>query len=258
MSPAEICARLQQAHLPAFECSPAPIEGVRVRTPLMYPDGGIIDVFVVPRAGRLEVTDFGEALGWLRLQSPSGQFSPKQKRLLEDVCLTLGVELFRGQLLKRVQDDDVHTAVLQVAQAALRVSDLWFTMRTRAVESVADEVADWLEEKRIPFERNVSLAGRSGRSWTIDFQTRLPKRTSLVFVLATGSSSAARRVTEHVVAGLYDLNHLKVVQPGLAFVSLFDDTEDVWKEEDFRLVEDLSIPARWSRPDEFERILQAA
>jgi|DewCreStandDraft_4_1066084.scaffolds.fasta_scaffold06592_7 hypothetical protein len=258
MNPAEICARLQQAHLPAFECGPAPIEGVRVRTPLMYPDGGIIDVFVVPRAGRLEVTDFGEALGWLRLQSSSGQLSPRQKRLLEDVCLTLGVELFRGQILKRVQEEELHHAVLQVAQAALRVSDLWFTMRTRAVESVADEVADWLEERRIPFERNVSLAGRSGRSWTIDFQTRLPERTSLVFVLATGSSSAARRVTEHVVASLYDLNHLRVVQRDLAFVSLFDDTEDVWKEEDFRLVEDLSIPARWSRPDEFERILQAA
>lgn len=258
MSPAEICALLHEMHPPAFDCSPAPGEAVRVRTPMLYPDGGIIDVFVLPRQGSFDVTDFGEALGWLRLQSPSGQLSPRQKRLLRDVCLTLGVELSGWQLFKRVQTDDLPSAVLRVAQAALRVSDLWFTMRTRAFEVVAEEVADWLEERRIPFDRSVVVPGRSGRSWTIDFRTTPPQRTSLVFVLATGSRSAARRLTEHVVAGLHDLSHLKHNQADLAFVSLFDDTEDVWKEEDFRIVETLSVPARWSRRDEFERILQAA
>lgn len=119
-------------------------------------------------------------------------------------------------------------------------------------------MADWLTEKEIPFDRSVSLAGRSGRTWTVDYQTRLPQRTSLVFLLATGSRAAARRVTERVVASLHDLSHLKVIQPQLGFVSLFDDTEDVWQEEDFRLVQDLSFVARWSRPDEFEAILRAA
>jgi hypothetical protein len=131
-------------------------------------------------------------------------------------------------------------------------------MRTRAVETVADEIGDWLAEKAIPFERDVTHPGRSGRIWKVDYQTHLPERTSLVFLLATGSRAAARRVTEHVVTGLYDLSHLKVVQPRLSFVSLFDDTEDVWQEEDFRLVEGLSRVARWSRPDEFEETLRAA
>jgi hypothetical protein len=54
------------------------------------------------------------------------------------------------------------------------------------------------------------------------------------------------------------LSHLKLVQAKLSFVSLFDDTEDVWQEEDFRLVQKLSTVARWSRPDEFEAILRAA
>jgi hypothetical protein len=231
---------------------------IRVRTPFLYPDGGIIDLFVLERDGRIEVTDFGEALGWLRLQSPGGQLSPKQKRLVEDVCLTLGIELFRGQLVRRVRDGSVSRAVLDVAQAGLRVTDLWFTMRTRAVETVADEIGDWLAEKAIPFERGVTHPGRSGRIWKVDYQTHLPERTSLVFLLATGSRAAARRVTEHVVTGLYDLSHLKVVQPRLSFVSLFDNTEDVWQEEDFRLVEGLSRVARWSRPDEFEETLRAA
>jgi hypothetical protein len=258
MNAEELCASLRFAGPPLFECSPAPRQGIRVRTPFLYPDGGVIDVFVLERDGYVEVTDFGEALGWLRMQSIRGQLSPKQKRLIEDVCLTLGVELFRGQLMRRVEGSRVSEAVVQVAQAALRVADLWFTLRTRAVESVADEVADWLSQREIEFDRGVPLCGRSGRTWTIDFQTHLPERTSLVFLLATGSRAAAKRVTEHVLTGLYDLSHLKVVQPKLSFVSLFDDTEDIWQEEDFRLVQELSTVARWSRPDEFEAILRAA
>lgn len=258
MNPDELCAKLQAAGPRLFECSPAPRVGVRVRTPFLYPDGDVIDVFVVERQGVVEVTDFGEALGWLRTQSVARDLSPKQKRLVQDVCLTLGVELYRGQLVKKTSADDVSAAVYQVAQAALRVADLWFTMRMRAVQTVGEEVADWLTEKEIAFDRNVPKKGRSGRTWTVDYQTRLPQRTALVFLLATGSRAAARRVTEHVVASLYDLSHLKKGQPDLGFVSLFDDTLDVWQEEDFRLVEGLSSVARWSRPDEFEAILRAA
>lgn len=79
-----------------------------------------------------------------------------------------------------------------------------------------------------------------------------------MFVLATGSRSAARRVTEHVLAGWHDLAHLQTGPSALSFVSLFDDTSDVWADEDFRLVEPLSEIARWSEPDEVERLLKAA
>jgi hypothetical protein len=258
MNPNELCAVLRADHSPLFECSAAPKEGIRVRTPFLYPDGGVIDVFVIERDGNFTVTDFGEAVGWLRMQSIGGQPSPKQRRMIEDVCITLGVELFRGQLAMRCGAQGLSQAVVRLGQAVLRVSDLWFTLRTRAAETVSDEVADWLEEKVIPFERAVRHVGRSGRPWTVDYQTRTPQRTCLIFLLSTGSRAAARRVTEHVVAGLYDLSHLRATQLHLSFVSLFDDTEDVWQEEDFRLVEDLSTVARWSRPDEFERVLQAA
>ena len=179
--------------------------------------------------------------------------------MVEDTCQTLGVELHRGQLMLRSgAADGLGEAVLRLAQAAVRVSDLWFTLRTRAVETVADEVTDWLVEKEISFDRAVRQYGRSGQSWTVDYQTRTDDRTSLIFLLSTGSRGAARRIAEHVLAGCVDLSHLKVSQSHLAFVSLFDDTEDVWREEDFSLVEQQSQVARWSRPDEFERILLAA
>ena len=66
-----------------------------------------------------------------------------------------------------------------------------------------------------------------------------------------------RRLAEHVLAGCVDLNHLKLNQPSIVFVSLFDDTEDVWRPEDFSLLEGHTEIARWSRPDEFENLLRA-
>lgn len=50
---------------------------VRVRMPFWYLDGDVIDVFIREEGGTFTVTDLGEALGWLRLQSISDRRSPK-------------------------------------------------------------------------------------------------------------------------------------------------------------------------------------
>ena len=255
----ELCVSIGQSLPPLFVCAPAPQEGVRVRTPLLYPDGGVVDVFVLERGNDYIVTDYGDALGWLGLQSVSRQRSPKQQTLVQDVCQTLRIELFQGQLvLRSVAKDNVGESVLRVAQAAVRISDLWFTLRNQTFQTTAEEVEEWLREKRIPFARQVTKQGRSTQNWPVDFETQTDNRTSLVSLLSAGSRGSAKRITEHTLVGWVDLYHLKSTQPNLAFVSLFDDTEDVWRDEDFLLIESYSEIAYWSRPDEVERILTAS
>ena len=204
------------------------------------------------------LTDLGESLRWLRMQTPSSKRSPRQRKLIEDVCLTHGVELFKGMLVARTSSAaDLAGAVANLAQASMRVADVWFTIRTRSAQSIADDVDEFLSEKSISHDRLVKLPGRSGRIWNVDFQTRTDTRSSLVSVLSTGSRSAARSVAEHVLAGWHDLSHMRG-QQSIQFVSLVDDTADVWSGEDLKLVESLSEVARWSRPDEFEALLRAA
>lgn len=254
----ELCASIGRTLPPLFVCSPAPQGGIRVRTPMLYPDGGVVDVFVLDRGSSYTVTDFGDALGWLSLQSISRQRSPKQQMLIQDVCQTLRIEQLQGQLVLRpATADALAESVLRVAQAVVRVSDLWFTFRSQSFQNTADELDEWLREKQIPFERQVQKQGRSMQNWTIDFETYTDNRTSLVFLLSTGSRGTVRRLAEHVLAGCVDLSHLKADLPILTFVSLFDDTEDVWRPEDFNLVDEHSEVAWWSRPDEFENLLRA-
>ncbi|MYB59450.1 MAG: DUF1828 domain-containing protein [Gemmatimonadetes bacterium] len=108
-----------------FECSPAPQEGVRVRTPLMYPDGGVVDVFVLERDNGYIITDFGDALGSLSMQSVNAQPSPQQNLMIKEICQTLGIDLHSGQLVLRSDvDDTLERTVLRVAQAVVRVSDV--------------------------------------------------------------------------------------------------------------------------------------
>jgi hypothetical protein len=252
------CAQIADQIGALFTCSQHG-DFVRIRTPFLYPDGDILDVFLREVDGVVTITDLGESLRWLRMQTATLKRSPKQKQLLSDICGTHRVELFRGMLMTRVQaGETLSSALIRVSEACIRVSDLWFTLRTRAVQSITDEVAEFLTERQIDFARNDKQVGRSGRVWDVDFHTRTPNHSAFVQVLSTGSRVSAHRVSEYVVASFHDLSHVRIENIGLSFVSLFDDTMDVWAPEDVNLVESISGIARWSRPDQFEQMLRAA
>ena len=114
-------------------------------------------------------------------------------------------------------------------------------------------MSELLTEANVLFQPDL-IIGRSGREWRIDYRTDSAARTAMVSV----PRSAAHRITAHTLAGWVDLHHLKAEQPKLAFVSLFDDTADVWREEDFKMLDEWSEIGLVSHPDEFVRMLQAA
>ena len=76
------------------------------------------------------------------------------------------------------------------------------------------EVAKYLAENGLEHERARGITGRSLSVWNVDFHVRTVGRSSLVYVLNTGSRTAANRITDHVVAAWYDLTALgNVVWP---------------------------------------------
>ena len=72
-----------------FRCTDSG-EYVRIRTPFLYPDGDVIDLFAKNGNGSsFTLTDLGETLGWLRMQTLANRRSPKQNKLIEDVALRM-------------------------------------------------------------------------------------------------------------------------------------------------------------------------
>ncbi len=131
------------------------------------------------------------------------------------------------------------------------MSDLWFTFRNKIGESIVDDVEDLLQENNIAFNRSPKILGRSAKPWRPDFQTRGKEHSSFVRVLSTGSRAVAREMVFQSTAMWHDLSYLNVGKEAIQFISLFDDTVDVWNQEDIELVDSLSDIAFWSRTDEF-------
>jgi hypothetical protein len=247
----DICSSISEHIGGLFECA-AVGEFTRVRSPFMYPDGDYIDVYIKTGNGVFSITDLGETGRWLRMQSTALHRSAKQNALILDACQTHGVEWFRGMVVARAASiAEIPDAVLRVAQAALRISDLWFTLRQRAAESTTEDVATVLSDAHIPFERNQPLVGRSQKIWRLDFHTRGQSKSALVGVLSTGSRAAAQAMVKHMVTAWFDLSYMTLGPASLSFITLIDDTADVWAPEDFALVGQLSEISYWSHPEEF-------
>lgn len=228
----------------------------RIRTPYLYPDGDVIDLFYKVSQDRPLVTDLGETKRWLLSQSTSEFLSKTQEQAIQDILLTHSVEQYRGALLVRVtSEEDLASVMMRLVQAALAISNLCFLSRTRLVSALEDDVSELLEEHRVRFQANEKLLGRSGRSWRIDFHTFHPDHSSLVQVLSTGSRAAANTKANNVVAAWVDLSQLKFGAQPLRFISLFDDTFDVWQTETIRQLEELSDIAYWSEAERFVEML---
>jgi len=78
-----------------FACSPHG-KYVRVRTPFLYPDGDVVDLFVREEDEETIVSDLGESLRWLRNQTLAMKRPPKQRQLIEDIKLTNDVNCTRA------------------------------------------------------------------------------------------------------------------------------------------------------------------
>ncbi len=254
-----ICQKLGEQMGALYECGEKSDGLLQIRTPFMYPDGDYVDLYLRQGAGSATLTDYGETLRWLEMQSGALQITSKRRRLINDVCMTQGVEFFQGALVSRLEsEDEIAQSVVRLGEACVRVSDLWFTFRNRSVETTGEEVESFLDERGIPFDRNVKLPGRSGKSWRVDFQTRTSQQSSLIKLLTTGSRSSASTLSKTTLAMWVDLSNFRLGESRMQFITLIDDTVDVWRDEDFQLVENASTVARWADPDDFEEQLRAA
>ena len=254
-----LCQDLLSGMGSLFTCSPNG-DYVRIRTPYLYPDGDNIDLYCRYEDDVLTVCDLAETTGWLRSQSAASRRTNRQRQLIQDACITHGTEFLRGMLLAKCDNrDQLPHVVTRVAQAAFRVSDLWFTStahrrsttQQRKYQPIAEQVAEFLTKREFTVDRPGKLKGNSGNEWIIDFHVRYEKRGSLVQVLGAANQAKAHEIALRTLAAWRDLRSVNNGTGRRNFVSLFDDTVDVWTDKDIELVKLESMVSRWSQRDDF-------
>ena len=118
------CQLIQEQMGELFRCAEVG-NYIRVRTPFMYPDGDYIDVFYErgDDGATITLSDLGETVRWLKMQTTSPRRSPKQNQMIQDICLTHGVEFYRGMLQVRYRSgEDLAMAVTRICCVPFRVS----------------------------------------------------------------------------------------------------------------------------------------
>ena len=253
MLPCKAVNELIQTSLsPLFECREQN-GSLAIVTPFEYPDGDLIEFYLIEEAGQLVLTDFAETLATLASFKFDVESTPKRRKLFESVVQDLNVHYFQGELRVPVASErELVPALVRLGQVALRTSDLLFTSRFGAGATFKEEVDEYLTEKELPHQVDYKVSGRSGQLYTLDFYIERPQPL-LLEALSTVSSGYAEQVVNRTVRMWYDL---KRVDGKFKYCTVLDDTEDVWKEQHFEILNSLSELIVWSDRERISALAQ--
>jgi len=238
-------------HLPMmFDCREQDGRLV-IETPIEYPDGDHVELYVVEESGGLVLTDLAETVRVLGNYNFDLKRSPKRFRLFEDILRAHDVHYFQGCLRIPIRSpENLPQALMRMVQAVLGVSDLLFTMRFGAGTAFKEEVEEFLIEHEIPYELDYKVVGRSAHAYTVDFYIERVK-PHLVETLSSAAAGPAEILVNSTVRMWFDL---KRINGRFGYISLLDDSADVWKASHLDILSDLSEVIVWS---ERKRLLEA-
>ena len=258
---AQICTSLHAQLGALFECEPAG-ERVQIRTPFIFPDGDLIDLYWRDTPLGQVVSDLGDTCGWLFLNGAHQELTSEQSRAYDEACSIYGVERRDGLLLAYIADDKLADAVVRLAQAITLIShtlDIGQQTALALPGSTASNKA--MTETRIlaairkhdwPFSRNVKRAGQQHSSWTVDFVVSTPQRDALLMALYGRKHYGwQRRAIEHAFTVFSDLAPVldRQVVPSRA-ISVIDDSDIRWDYEPIEILRGVSKVVLLSEPEE--------
>lgn len=218
---------------------------VRVETCFVYPDGASVDVFVGHRpnlgpeeAPPYSVTDGGQTIAWLLDVQVKPWLSKKRQAFVDDALRLYGVRQEGAVLACDLAGlSGLSDAVVRLGQACVRVADLNYTRRASLQTVFHEEVEEILADGDVPYEPNVELEGRFGNVVRVDFLAAGRRSRSAVLGLSSGNRSQAHVQAVEIFKRWYDLD---VPERDEQRVTVWDDRQDVYRDDDLQRLEQIS------------------
>lgn len=223
-----------------------PAGPIAITTALVYPDGDSIEVYL-PQDATTEapekLTDYGNTTAWLSTAQINPWLSKKRTEFVNAVLRQHDVRHVGGAFERTLGSlDDLPDAVIGLGQACLRASDLLFTRRLVLQTTFAEEIEETLGDVGLPFEANVEIELRAGRVVKVDYLvTGRSKRSALMTLAATSRTQAHGAATD--VFSRW--SHMHLAGRIEDRVTVFDDRQSVYRDDDMELLQTLStvVPA---------------
>lgn len=94
-----------------------------------------------------------------------------QKRIdtIETICNKLGVKISSNELYIESESNDLVNKVHTLAQAMLRVDDMYLTSQSRITSYFIEDLINFFDKNDIYYSRDVSFIGKSGVTHSFDF-----------------------------------------------------------------------------------------
>jgi hypothetical protein len=252
-----------------YECAPLEDGTLRVATPFHYPNGSLVDVFLMADVPLPEETagppglkslirgcflsDFGQTMTYLMDLGVMPSDTKRLGRIVRDICERAGVEYRRGELCIWIDNRDMGAIGNQVArlvQACVRVADLSFFKRYSTPPSFNAEVKTFLGPNRTegpPY----AVTGRWGREVKVDFLFHgESNKQSLVKTISTGGSGL--NVHPYLTEAFSRWYDLETLFERDRLITLIDDRERINRNDDLDRLKEVS--AVFSYPRQSEQI----
>ena len=232
---------------------------VRIETAFLYPDGASVELFVAEEPGLFPIqrlTDLGQTMAWLLDVQVKPWLSRKRQGFLEDALRLYGVEQRGGELARPLPElEAIVPGIVSLGQACVRAADLMFTRRSAMVTAFAEQGEEVLNDVEVAYASNVELEGRFGRAVRVDFLALGPRAESAILTLSSGNASQAHVAANEIFRRWYDLDVPTRLEQR---VTILDDRNDVYREDDVQRLRDLSDVVALSDRQTLQDLLLAA
>jgi hypothetical protein len=228
---------------------------LRLLTPFRYPDGGLIELFVDDREGRIVVTDFGEAYRFLETNGIDPERSASRKQLI-DFATRLGAAAnIDGALEIPVSNVvEVFPAALRLAQVITRVGDHVLLAKGAFGNTFSDTVEEYLRSSLPGAEirRGQTVQGRAALH-RVDIVVRTNRGMGAVEGLSSTTATGANAQTAYTIQKFADIAALGPGAP--TRFAVLDNSGEVWIESLRRQLEQFAYVVDWEHRDEVLQVL---
>jgi len=252
MECAEIIERTIENLRLEFKCLPSE-RRMHIITPYLYPDNDLIEIFVEEISpNRVRVTDLGETLRHLESLGVDVLASSKRRFLLEQITQRIHVDIQRGKLEREGSVEDIGSLLMDVVAAVQGVADLIYTSKAYEPATFPEEVSIFLSERKIEHEKRPTVLGTTGKKYRVSLRIDgMRAKDILVEAMSPSQETTMTPMVNRVFRMWFDVDETRTK------VSLLNDVDYLWKEEDMALLGKVSAVQTWRQKERFLEYVQS-